>query len=222
MKHVKCSALFIIGLSFYFIFCDTQISEIEKASLYIVVTNSDNNSLAKNSIRISHIRIILNRDSTLLRDMEMEDNDGLLYARISGLYPDTTYHLTLLGMQDSDAIIIFSEKDNIHIAAGRENKVELAFFKFLPELVAPVDNSSLKPGDANFEWTSVPGADSYILKVSTDESFGSSYFIQYGLSETSYSTNIFSVPGYYYWKVACSSEYGGSSIWTDKKLFVIN
>ena len=80
-------------------------------------------------------------------------------------------------------------------------------------LISPTNGSTGVSISPTFNWSSVSGASSYRLQVSTSSSFGTSFYDNSGISANSKQVSGLSTNTKYYWRVNASSSSGTSS-WT--------
>ncbi len=86
-----------------------------------------------------------------------------------------------------------------------------------PSLTAPPNGSINQPTSLTLQWSSVSGASSYSVQVSTDSSFNNLVVNQSGLSNNSYQVSGLSNNTTYFWRAGSSSLIlfsGWSGIWS--------
>lgn len=80
-----------------------------------------------------------------------------------------------------------------------------------PTLSSPSNGSTNQPTSLSLSWNKGSGASSYILQVSTSNSFGSYVYNQSGLTNTTQQVTGLSSNTKYYWRVSAANSYGTSS-----------
>jgi hypothetical protein len=86
-----------------------------------------------------------------------------------------------------------------------------------PTLSSPSNGSSNIPVNVNLTWSTVSGATSYVVQVSTSSTFGSIAFSQSGLSIPTTPAGNLSNSATYYWEAAAANAAGNgawSAVWS--------
>lgn len=87
-----------------------------------------------------------------------------------------------------------------------------------PQLISPPNNSLNNPVSMNFIWGKVANATKYQLQISIDSLFGSFFYNNTNITDTSFSVNGFGYLTKYYWKVKATglSNSLTSTVWNFK------
>jgi hypothetical protein len=89
-----------------------------------------------------------------------------------------------------------------------------------PGLVSPSNNAKDIPADVTLSWSSVEGADSYRIQISTDANFASTVTDEAGLTATSFGASGLSQGAKYHWRVSAANA-GGTSPWSSKRALTV-
>ncbi len=82
-----------------------------------------------------------------------------------------------------------------------------------PALSSPTNAASNQPVNLSLSWGAVSTASSYQVQLSTDAGFGTTVFLQAGLTTTSASASGLANSTTYYWRAGATNA-GGSSAWS--------
>jgi hypothetical protein len=161
------------------------------------------------------------RGTEIVKHTYLEERESVFSGEITGLAPDSTYSILLLGRVNSSTVVARGYQYDISVEVNVVTEVMVGWFSFQPTLISPEDGIHFETGLPALEWNSVNGAQIYMLKVDDDIRFLSPELQENVLYETSFTpTNSLPI-GTYYWKIACRDHLGNTGRWSDIWMFTI-
>ena len=224
-KRVSWGLISIIVLSLH---CGLFEPEMRSGSLKITLIRDDTSTnLAKSTETLGSVQCVVMNGGNTVYNQHLGQQGNTFVGEISGLQPGRNYSVLLYGKNADGHRIARGYESNINVSAGNQTDVEMTWSSFTPDLVSPVDGTTLGNETITFDWNDVGGAVAYEITIATTSSFGNYIIQQTDLTISYYSSSLslFSVSDgtiLYYWRVRAKDSQGNWGGWSDVWQFTLD
>ncbi len=215
LLNILCICCMLIGCSI------TEPEQFVGAIRFQLVREQSSSVLMKQQEELSEVECTVWRGPNMIRHTYLYKKETVFSGNISGLTPDSTYAILLLGRANSNTVVARGYQSNIAVQVNTVTEVEIGWFSFQPHLISPLNGLTIEKSMLTLEWNLVNGAQIYKLKVDDDILFTSPEIYETELYQTRFMAIDSLIQDTYYWKVACQDSVGNTGRWSDIWSFTI-